>query len=178
MEKMKEITAKANKVLQNADSSIYTGKRIDIVKLAKTFGFEVGISKKLPIREDGFIFVAPDGTKRIVVNKFRSVEDKRFTVAHELGHYFLHIEKADNLVLLREHKKDIEPTEKNFEDEADFFAACVLMPEQVFVAEKNKLTKAGYNENEIVSKLGETFGTNRETVFKRMEEVALVQAQS
>ena len=116
MKKMKEITAKANKVLQNADSSIYTGKRIDIVKLAKTFGFEVGISKKLPIREDGFIFVAPDGTKKIVVNNFRSIEDKRFTVAHELGHYFLHKNRLDNLVLLREHKKDIESAEKDFED--------------------------------------------------------------
>ncbi len=173
MKKMKEITAKANKVLQNADSSIYTGKRIDIVKLAKTFGFEVGISKKLPIREDGFIFVAPDGTKKIVVNNFRSIEDKRFTVAHELGHYFLHKNRLDNLVLLREHKKDIEPSEKDFEDEADFFAACILMPKQAFVDEKNKLTKAGYNESEIVLRLGEAFGTNRETVLKRLEEVAV-----
>ena len=164
MKRMKEITAKAEEVLQNADSSIYIGKKIDVVKLAKSFGFKVGVSKKLPIREDGFIFVAPDGTKRIVVNSFRSVEDKRFTVAHELGHYFLHKDRLDNLVLLREHKKDIEPAEKKFEDEADFFAACILMPEYDFINEKNKLAKAGYNENEIVSKLGKTFGTNRETV--------------
>jgi Zn-dependent peptidase ImmA (M78 family) len=65
----------------------------------------------------------------------------RFTVAHELGHYFIpgHID-----VLFADGKSVHESmagfrSDDQHEREADEFAACLLMPEKLFKAEYNRL---------------------------------------
>jgi Zn-dependent peptidase ImmA (M78 family) len=82
----------------------------------------------------------------------------RFTVAHELGHYFLdgHYEYifSDGRV---QHQSDTGFTsDDRYEREADTFAACLLMPEKLFAASCPR-SKSGLT---AIEALAETCGTS------------------
>ena len=71
----------------------------------------------------------------ILVEKNKSKERQYFTIAHELGHYFLHKEKikegnvifdSDPISLYRSNNG----LNNSEETEANFFAASLLMPEE------------------------------------------------
>lgn len=58
----------------------------------------------------------------------------RFTLAHELGHYFIdsHRNGLQRGLLEPHPSKNNEAKHQKIEREADFFASCLLMPEQRF----------------------------------------------
>ena len=83
----------------------------------------------------GVFTKAPNNQNYIMINKNINNEGrKNFTISHELGHYFLnHPLKSGNLIdkVINEECSSKEPMEY----EADYFATCLLMPEE-------KLTRA------------------------------------
>lgn len=74
------------------------------------------------------VLIIKDNQKKIGVNIFQSSNRKRFTIAHELGHFILH---DDNPIFVDEHYREkilnegIDPNEI----EANLFAVELLMPE-------------------------------------------------
>ncbi len=70
-------------------------------------------------------------SNKIVVSQDFSLEERRFTTAHELGHWLLH----NDVVMHRDkpisnfNYKDIQ--RPLMEREADYFAACLLMPRKL-----------------------------------------------
>lgn len=94
-------------------------------------------------------------------------EDKLFTIAHELGHYFIHMEDKKNYLCYR-HKRDITPEEKKLEDEADYFASCLLMP-------KVKIIKAieTYPNVASIESLSKLFEVSEEAMMRRLEELEI-----
>jgi Zn-dependent peptidase ImmA (M78 family) len=74
----------------------------------------------------------------IHINTFRgnkpNTNRARFTIAHELGHYFLDNHRIGLMQgLLSPHpSKNNENTHNKIEREADYFASCLLMPEERF----------------------------------------------
>jgi Zn-dependent peptidase ImmA (M78 family) len=88
----------------------------------------------------------------IEINKEHHPHRKRFTIAHELGHYCLHHD------LLKIEKKILERSDKIFtkddivkEKEADDFAAELLMPEDIFIQKSKELTPNELSEYFFVS---------------------------
>lgn len=166
MEK-KNIEQRANKVLlaiqYNDGEDIY----VDAVRLARFFGFEVEEKSDLSAAEDGCITVSEDATERsIVVNDARSIESKRFIIVHELAHYLLHYLGSGKFFKHRENTKG-----KNLEEnDADYLAACLLMPAKSFEKQYN-LVKNGRNFQGIVTELQTKFCTPRESIERRIEEV-------
>jgi len=166
MEKAK-IEERAGKVLEafgyKDGESIY----VDSVRLARFFGFEVEEKDSLPAVEDGSITVSEDQKeKSIVVNNVRSIEFKRFIIIHELAHYLLHYTGEKKMFMHRENTKG-----KSLEEnDADYLAACILMPAKSF---KNQydLLKKEYNRREIVAALQNRFCTPIESVERRIDEV-------
>lgn len=147
-----------------------TDTYVDISRLAKSVGFRVGESKQLDFNEDGFIAVSKDKKKLLIgVNDDRTMEEKRFIVAHELAHYFLHYVNSDleEAVMHREHIKG----KSEEENDADYFAACILMPEQSFAAQYQEQKKKGYGKDDIVDRLQVVYRTPRESIKRRIEEV-------
>ena len=73
----------------------------------------------------------------IMVNKNIGNEGRRnFTIAHELGHYFLkHRLKINAFYCLDNEILEDNTLQDNIENEANYFATCLLMPE-------DKITKA------------------------------------
>jgi hypothetical protein len=80
------------------------------------------------LNEDGSVFVHAEADFEIVLPSYTSPLRDRFTVAHELGHYFLHSDQgAQPMVAYRKGSTRIEW-------EANWFAASLLMPRQKFRA--------------------------------------------
>jgi Zn-dependent peptidase ImmA (M78 family) len=102
----------------------------DIVGFGKALGLEIKESE-LPGKISGFIKQDEKGKISICVNKFDSPKRKRFTIAHEIGHYFLHSDQliegiVDGIGLNRDG------TRNEIENQANSFAADLLMPESYF----------------------------------------------
>lgn len=70
------------------------------------------------------------GARCIYINSTDPKTRRTFTIAHELGHYFLH-QDVDKDVLFRERPpRDSHERREHIETEADLFAAQLLMPEE------------------------------------------------
>lgn len=74
-----------------------------------------------------------DYAKQIIsVNEFDNEYEKRFTIAHELGHYALHSQNATNTFRIDFRDRENENKDRPKELEADMFAYELLMPVQEF----------------------------------------------
>lgn len=95
----------------------------DIFNAAKKLGYQV---IRYPIGEDAFLGCALlKDTDRIVFSNSSLILSREiFTVAHEIGHQKLHLSQEILSVI-----KDDDFSERNeYEIEANYFAACFLMP--------------------------------------------------
>ncbi|MBQ6160591.1 MAG: ImmA/IrrE family metallo-endopeptidase [Oscillospiraceae bacterium] len=169
-ERKKEISAQVDKILNDFGYNPEVDTYVDSVRLANSLKFSVGEAKGLKENEDGFIIMY-NGSRLIGVNIKRSVEDKRFTTAHELGHYVLHGKQLEENMMMREHVDA--KTGNQEEDEADFFAACALMPEQSFKREAERLRTSKVNENDIIAVLRILFKVPEESIRRRLQEVGI-----
>lgn len=82
----------------------------------------------------------------------------RFTIAHELGHYFIDSHRIGlKQGLLSPHPSiNNENTHNRIEREADYFASCLLMPEERF----KKLINKKKFEYTVIKSLAEYFQTS------------------
>ena len=140
---------------------------LDIVDFVQKLGFTVG-NAMLQDHEDGFLAIRPQANndKIIGVNFDRSLDFKRFIIAHEFAHSVLHYQ-AGQVYLHREHKKG-----KSLEEnDADYFAAALLMPQASFLRVYKLLLESGMNKNAICFRLASIFKVPFESAARRIEEV-------
>lgn len=85
-------------------------------------------------RQSGSIIVNNSGKFKIFLSPFTSVNRDRFTIAHELGHFFLHYPVIRNemrsLDVFRATRfvDETNPSQRLAEKEANWFAFGLLMP--------------------------------------------------
>ncbi len=85
------------------------------------------------VDEAGSIYVHGEGDFDILLPEYTSPKRDRFTIAHELGHYFLHSAQGEiPLIAYRQGSMRIEW-------EANWFAAALLMPATQFINACEKL---------------------------------------
>lgn len=77
--------------------------------------------------ETGSIYVHEPWDFDIVLPQYTSATRDQFTIAHELGHYFLHSEQGDRPIIATRNNEDT-----RVEWEANWFAAGLLMPADLF----------------------------------------------
>lgn len=82
------------------------------------------------------VLVINKGEGTIGVNPLHPKVRQRFTVAHELGHYLLHVNKKKDLFVDKGFKVHFRDQQSSFgvikkEQEANAFAAAILMPENL-----------------------------------------------
>lgn len=148
---------------------------VNIVDFVRHFGFIVG-NAKLDDAEDGFLAIQAsnlakngNGTsndKIIGVNSKRSLDWKRFIIAHEFAHSILHY-KTGEIYLHRENKKG----KDDEENDADYFAAALLMPKDSFKRLYNHFKKSGLNDTAICLQLASIFKVPFDSVSRRIKEV-------
>lgn len=147
---------------------------IDVVDFVRRLGFTVG-NADLPDNEDGFLAIKPGNSKNppysapekiIGVNADRNLALKRFIIAHEFAHWVLHY-KDGEVLLHRESRKG----KGSDENDADYFAAALLMPRKSFLRVYNDLKSNGLNDNVVRTQLAATFKTPFESASRRIDEI-------
>ena len=109
--------------------------------------FQIRISRA-PNSEFSGMLLRKGGHALIGVNSSESPVRQRFTVAHELGHFFLHPEK-DAFVDYRDNKKGVMRTPR--EKHANMFAAALLMPRKVLLKDFKSIAGDGFSEEDVTT---------------------------
>ena len=163
------IEQKANYLLQSLK---YNDGEVDVLTIAQTLGFVVGIAA-LPSNDNGFILIdhskkqiyriiALPIDKAIGVNVHLDLQTRRFIIAHEIGHYILHYHS--NPFIRREFIYQV----SREEIEADFFASCLLMPQKPFIRRYNELKDKDLSKEDIITLLQKSFNVPEEKVKQRI----------
>lgn len=143
---------------------------VDVVRIAKANDIKV-YEGDLDKKVSGAIrYNKGENIFEILVNKNDSKVRQRFTIAHELGHYFLHREYLKNeelhidTILYRTDKEKTQE-EENREKEVDYFAGALLM--------NKTLLKKLVNDNSI-SELAEIFDVSVSAMTVRLDILGIL----
>jgi Zn-dependent peptidase ImmA (M78 family) len=107
--------------------------------------------------------------KTIYLNVDESAERQVFTIAHELGHYFLN-HKPDEYGVYR-RQNSYEGIKHDNEREADCFAANLLMPETMI---REELKKYPFLKAESASVLSLRFGVSSSAMTNRLKNLGII----
>ncbi|QBO34978.1 ImmA/IrrE family metallo-endopeptidase [Periweissella cryptocerci] len=118
---------------------------IDVEKIAGVL--KIPVEKKDDIFESGSITPKGNGTPVIEVNSSEAPVRQRFTIAHELGHYFL-MEELKEKTNRTPDLSSYDSTQREHEIIANSFAADLLMPMELV----KKLMITWLEENNLVNK--------------------------
>jgi len=131
---------------------------IPVSKIAKARGLGIRLYD-LGEKVSG-VLVIKDGVGTIGINPKESIVSQRFTVAHELGHYELHNDGDELFVdkTFKVHFRDQNSSTGDIkkEQEANAFAAALLMPEK-FIREEISKNSFDLSDEDSMMKLAKTF---------------------
>jgi len=124
---IKLVNSKVNAILKSLPEIILP---IKIEEIAKMRGLKV---MAYPLGDDvSGLLAIQEGVGTIGYNQNEPKVRRRFTIAHELGHYELHKEKSDLFVdkqfIYRSQNSGNNPVNLAMEQEANYFASAILMP--------------------------------------------------
>ena len=155
---------KAQEVLEKYYASNGIVLPVDVVGIANDNGINVIRANFSGTYADlVYGFIEKNGSDvSITVNAKNSPTRRRFTVAHELGHYFLH-HNGEELGYLDLRSTVISPEERA----ANQFAAELLMPEREMRAEHAKLMFP------TVEALAKKFGVSKQAMQYRLKNLRL-----
>lgn len=153
---------------------------VNLIKIAKNCGITVYDAdfEKLGNRNVSGAIRYIDGEFSILLNKNEPYERKRFTLAHELGHFFLdneilqsskiHVDTLyrsapESSYVAQQRECKIEMTS---EKEIDYFAGALLMNEMML--------KKVFEIETSISKLAKIFGVSHSAMTVRLDVLGLI----
>jgi len=172
-----QLNAQAGKLLVQADAFSVP---VDLNSVAQHF--KLAVHEK-PLEEEfsGFLAV-PE--KVIVVNKNHPPTRRRFTIAHEIGHYILHAKKnpdvdvfIDRAVYFRKEVA-ISNTNHQTEMEANIFAAGLLMPEALIERYLKDNAWVDLSKSEDIKALASEFDVSAQAMSYRLRNLGFVLSTS
>ena len=121
------------------------------------------------------ILVIKDGHATIGYNQNESRNRRRFTVAHEIGHFQMHSELhkdavfADNnfMVMFRSNTQGDDSETAKREREANIFAAALLMPEQELMREIHGF-RVDLGDEKHIKELSRKFEVSSTAMYYRL----------
>lgn len=144
---------------------------IDPVQLANTMGVRVNNAKFSSDSLAAMISKQGNST-RILVEQSDPPYRKRFSIAHELGHHFLHLHEDGEIVDRRADMfREKEPNVSSWNDkrgrevQANWFAAALLMPAELVTEE--------WGRNPSVRHLARLFNVSEEAMGYRLDTLDL-----
>ena len=119
----------------------------------------------------------------IVVNEDHPINRKRFTIAHELGHFFavdrgsvqaeVHFEDQNEVIKdysLMKRAEEIEDGAYQIERQANMIAAAILMPDD--------MVRTLYNKNLSLGELAEEFGVSEAAMDNKLKSMGIETLES
>lgn len=121
----------------------------------------------------------------IAINSNHHVNRQRFSIAHELGHYFLHsgelfVDRVERVNAVRHFRNEISSLAVDKKEiEANSFAANLLMPKPFIVAEISKILDSSedISADELIDDLSLLFEVSTAAMKYRLENLGIVLSQ-
>lgn len=138
---------------------------------------KLGLSLKYEYFQDDLsgVLMRRNGRAIIAVNANDPVSRRRFTIAHELGHYVLE-HQGDVFVdrtILRRDARSSNAVDRQ-EIEANAFAAALLMPEEQVIRHANRILDMGHlDPQDIPNRLAKMFLVSEQAMRYRMTGLGL-----
>ena len=150
---------------------------INIESIAKSRGLLI---KPYPLGNDVSGLLAIENGKAVIgVNHTESRVRRRFTIAHELGHYELHREEGKLFIdkdfkMFRSQTSGNTPHNQKLEQEANTFAASILMPEYLVKVEAEKLA-FDVGSEEAIQILSKKFDVSTTAMCIRLANLGILE---
>ena len=174
----KLIRQKVAELLQNASVA---APPVPVDRIAKQLSLEVRLA---PDQEgmSGFLFTDPVTGKVVIgVNNGHHPNRRRFTIAHEIGHFLLHgseevhVDKTTNFqITLRSERSGA--GEEPVEIEANSFAAELLMPQHLMERDFAKKKQAlDFGDDSVIQDLAKRYKVSVSAMIFRLANLGYVQ---
>ncbi len=142
---------------------------VNVIGIAKAYGINV-YTAKFDNEVSGAIRYNSKAKKfEIIVNKNNAEVRRRFTIAHELGHYFLHknmlIDNDIHIDTLYRAGVQVDMQTKEKEREVDYFAGALLM---------NRMAIEKLIDNYNIEELSEIFNVSTSAMTVRLTILGLL----
>jgi Zn-dependent peptidase ImmA (M78 family) len=157
------------------DSAGVTSPPVPIDQLAAEAG---AVIRRQPNSPDISGLLFRESSQIIIgVNADDAPARQRFTIAHELGHLFLH--KSDRLFVDRSYRSTVQSPERSVdpteEREANWFAAELLMPlDMVKAVADDVLAQRAMTDDALIKTLAEQFQVSRQAMGWRLLNLGVV----
>lgn len=161
---------------------------VDVERLAQLLQIQIRL-ENLPQTISGFLHRDGDNAA-IVVNRRHSLQRRRFTIAHELGHFVLdhqteniHVEKdyrinvkeldltSGAIKYRRKVSRDGYP-EKD-EVHANAFAAALLMPEAMIRLDMKVAIDSGHFDDSLINSLAQKYNVSEHALVIQLNTLDL-----
>lgn len=141
--------------------------------LVEEIALKSNVQIKQAVSKDfsGLLF-RKDGIAYMAISSNESPVRQRFTIAHELGHFFLHPQK-DTFIEYRDNKYKKKVVRSTEEKEANFFAASLLMPKKFIEVDIKNIPDKIVSENDIKN-LAQKYKVSEEAMTYRLINLHLV----
>ncbi len=152
----------------------WTSLPIDISNIIKEENIDVEY-RNLSDELSGLLIIQGN-SKLIGVEKTHHSVRQRFTLAHELGHFVLHNEVSSVFVdvqLFKRKSEGYSSREERMEQEANDFAASILMPDYFVRREVEKLNR-DLHDDDNVYKLADIFKVSSAAMTYRLINLGLI----
>ena len=173
-DRKREIRKKADSFREKCKVSRYG--IIDLFRECERLGYKL-IRYPLDENADLGLVLRKDNDIVIFINSSSRLSREIFTLAHEIGHIILHIDTENTFIDNQKTITDGSKDEK--EQEANYFAACLLMPEDEvdrFIDLELPDFKNGLSAIDIARMMSE-FNVSYEMTLNRLESLGKIEKE-
>lgn len=150
---------------------------VDPISIAHKLGVKVFERSFNPFNGDtvsGAIRKDEENNISIFVNKSDSYERQRFTIAHELGHYFMHLQDSKDFEKVDMHRATGYTTHMPQEVDANNFAAALLMDKNTLIEKFNLVKSLKFSDYRCIEYLSNMFGVSKSAMQYRLMNLGLL----
>lgn len=154
------------------------GPPVNIEKVASVCGLQV--RKQDITNSDISGFILRTGNEGVIgVNSFHAHVRQRFTIAHEIGHYLIHSQGADEVHVDRKfdvrfrNSLSSEGVDKD-EREANFFAAELLMPIHFIEEDLSKNNRMDIVDEDFIGELANKYEVSLQAMIFRLANLGFI----
>ena len=173
----KHIRSLVDEILRNHDIA---HPQVPVLRIAESLGVQIQ-SEDVDEGLSGFLVRNTASGKTVIgVNHRHPEARRRFTIAHELGHYLLHEGELAHFdgerPGLRVHLRSDSGSSNDMEREANLFAAELLMPAR-FLERDQRIVKLDLLEPEsqrVLSEVAEEYGVSVQALTYRLTNLGLI----
>lgn len=148
---------------------------IPIEKVVKGLGLSL-VPYELGSEVSGMLILDDDTNGLISYNISHNINRQRFTIAHELGHYVMH-RKTERLFIDKDFivkyrsNKQYDTIEMQQEQQANAFAAAILMPINLVLEELKKAKFKKLEEADLIDQLSALFNVSTLAMTYRLSNI-------